>query len=398
MSAMIFSWIIGAIIAISKGEAPPPLPPLAQQDAADQLEEFPARAAHYPGGWVRDAETIAANLDESKTLHFKATPAGKAVLGDEDVFLYRAVRKVNNKGPPWYPNVNQQSVGCCVGCGWKHSADVVQAVQIAAGQAGTWKPLSVEVIYGLSRVEIGGGRIRGDGSVGAWARDAAMKYGMAPMQPYDSVDLSTFSPSRARDFGRKGVPPEIEAIAKEHPVKSCALVTSWADVKRAIQQGYPVAVCSDVGYTMQRDQTGRCRPSGTWNHCMSIIAVRNGAAGVPEGGFILNSWGDDAHTGPTWPADAPLAGFWADSSAIERMVKEGDSFALSGLQGFPARKLDWNVRVPAARGGELAALMFTAPVPFSNKKVMTTKVMSAAAAESWFLRNSSPYPVFALAP
>ena len=335
LAATLVSWGVGAAIALSKGEAPPPLPPLAQNEAI-------ADAGTYSQtfGWFADPDAIAANLDPAQTLHFSNTPAGKAALGDEDVFLWRAVRKVNNKGPPWYPNVNQQSVGCCVGCGWKHSADVVQAVQIANGQAGTWKPLSVEVIYGLSRVEIGGGRISGDGSVGAWARDAAVKYGFAPMQKYDSVDLSTFSPSRARDFGRRGVPPDIEGTAKEHPIKSGALVTTFEDVKRAIQQGYPIAVCSNQGFRMERDQTGRCRPQGVWPHCMAILGVRTS----PAGAFILNSWGDNAHTGPSWPDDMPVAGFWADASVIERMVKQGDSFALSGLQGFPARKLNWNVR------------------------------------------------------
>lgn len=305
-------------------------------------------------GWSPDEQAIAANLDPARTLQFAATPAGQAALGDEDVFLWQSVRKVNNRGPPWYPNVNQQSVGCCVGCGWKHAADVCQAVQIANGTRGTWKPLSVEVIYGASRVEIGGGRISGDGSVGSWARDAVEKIGVAPMEKFASADLTEFSPARARAFGRSGVPDDIEAAAKAHPVKGCALVKTWADVKRAIVQGYPVAVCSDQGFRMERDATGRAKPQGSWAHCMCILGVR---AGANEGGFILNSWGDQAHTGPVWPADAPVAGFWADASVIDRMVRQGDSFALSGLNGFPARKLDLNIRHDPRRGRAQLALV-----------------------------------------
>ena len=312
---------------------------------AAPFDEFGTQYAPTQG-WVRDEVQIVTNRNEEATLHFRNTPAGRVALGDEDVFLWQAVRKVNNRGPPWYPNVNQQSVGCCVGCGFKHAGDVVQAVQIAGGATDTWKPLSVEAIYGISRVDVGGGRISGDGSVGAWAAKAVQEYGVAPMETIGGVDLTAFSPSRAREYGRKGVPAEVKAAAKEHPVKGSALVTSWVDVKRSIQQGYPIAVCSDQGFAMERDASGRARPQGSWAHCMAIVGVRTSKDGRSEGAFVLNSWGDAAHTGPVWPADAPVAGFWADSAVIDRMVKQGDSFALSGFTGFPARKLDWFVHSP----------------------------------------------------
>jgi hypothetical protein len=331
-------------VAVAQSPVLPPLDVLkAQLSALVQQPEYAPTM-----GWHRDPDVIAANLDPAKTQHFEKTPAGKAVLGDDDVFLWQTVRKVNNRGPPWYPNVNQQSVGCCVGAGWKHSADACQASAIASGKAFEWLPVSVEVIYAGSRVDVGGGRISGDGSMGAWAaKYVSSKGGIVAMQKYASADLSTFSPARARQWGKSGVPADITAAAKQHPVKSCALVKSWADVKRSIQQGYPVAVCSDQGFTMERDATGKARPQGTWNHCMAIIGVRSGAS---EGGFVLNSWGDQAHTGPVWPADAPVAGFWADASVIDRMVSQGDSFALADVEGFPARKIDWIVRAEPARG------------------------------------------------
>lgn len=300
-------------------------------------------------GWVTpDAETIAANLDPVKTMQFDSTPAGKAALGDADVYLWQAVRKVNNKGPPWYPNVNQLNVGCCVGCGWKHCTDVGQATQILAGNRATWLPTSVEVIYGESRVDVGGNRISGDGSVGAWAAKAAANYGVAAMQKYGDTDLSEFSPARARQYGQYGVPAEVKSAAHEHLIKGTALVKTWADVKRAIGQGYPVAVCSNQGFTMERDRDGFARAQGTWGHCMSIIGVRSQPR---EGGFILNSWGDQAHTGSVYPSDMPVAGFWADAATIERMVSQNDSFALADIAGFPARRPDWfinliNLNVP----------------------------------------------------
>jgi hypothetical protein len=303
-------------------------------------------------GWLRDEAEVERNLDEEKTLQFGSTPAGKAALGDEDVFLWRALRKAAGLSDKQYTNVNQQSVGCCVGCGFKHCADVVQATAIAHGFQFEFKQVSVEAIYAGSRVDVGGGRISGDGSSGSWAKEYVQnKGGIAAMQKYASADLTTFSPTRARAWGKSGAPADVKAASKEHPVKGCALVKSWADVKRAVQQGYPVAVCSDQGFTMQRDAHGRCRPQGTWAHCMAIIGVRSATPGVAEGGFILNSWGDNAHTGPVWPADMPVAGFWADAKVIEGMVRQGDSFALADVVGFPARRvpLDWNVRAAPKR-------------------------------------------------
>lgn len=314
-------------------------------------------------GWHADADAIDVNLDPGRTLHFDATPAGQAVLGDGDVFLWRHVRKAAHRNDSWYPNVNQQNVGCCVGCGWKHCADVCQAAAIAAGQSFEFRPVSAEVIYGGSRVEVGRGRISGDGSVGAWAKEyVSARGGLVAMQKYPGADLSTFSPARAREFGRRGVPPDIAAAAREHPVKSCALVKSWADAGRAIRQGYPVAVCSDQGFRMERDATGRCRPQGTWAHCMALVAVR----GAPnEGGFLLNSWGDSAHTGPVWPDDAPKAGFWADAAVLDRMLRQGDSFALADVAGFPQRKLDWFVHSEPARGRFDHFALLKSEVPLS---------------------------------
>lgn len=354
----VLGWLLAVYLGGLKSAGPPPLPPL--QPAPGEAETAPAELA--PGeigatGWVRDADAVQAVLTADEVPDFADTPAGKAALGDEDVFLYRAVRAVNNRGPPWYPNINQGSVGYCVGAGFKHAVDVCQAVQILSGRPAEWKPVSAEVIYGGSRVEVGGGRIRGDGSVGAWAAKWVSAYGVVPMERVGSLDLSANSPAAARRLGSTGIPADVEAAARLHPVKGTALVRSWADVKRAIQQGYPVAVCSDQGFAMQRDRDGFAAARGTWNHCMMFCAVRSGPR---EGVFVLNSWGDRAHAGGAWPDDMPAAGFWAAAAVADRMVRQGDSFALSDMAGFPSRKLDWSFTRAVPRGpvrpAELLAL------------------------------------------
>jgi hypothetical protein len=333
------------------------VPPVFLGEADKPLVATFAGYSRPTHGWVKDADVIAENLDPLVTEHFVNTPAGKAVMGDEDVFLWRSIRKVANKGPPWYSNIDQGQVGCCVGAGNKHAADLCLAGAILSGGAFEWKPVSVEVIYGGSRVEIGNGKIRGDGSVGAWAARWLKEYGVVPMESVAGVDLSNYSPARAREYGSRGVPKAVEDVARKFPVKGVALVKTWADVKRAMGQSYPVAVCSDQGFTMQRDSTGSCRASGTWNHCMCIAGYRKLPNGT-EQGFILNSWGDHAHGGPVDPPDAPMCGFWADSRTIEGMVRQGDSFALADIVGFPARKIpiDWFIKADVAPARKLLPL------------------------------------------
>jgi hypothetical protein len=334
------AWVVKGVLWISgNGPAPGPMPDLPQQVA-------PADPDAKATGWINDPAAVERIVREMAVPSFGDTPAGRAVLGDEDVFLYRNVRKAAGLDDRHYPNVDQKQVGCCVGCGHKHGVDVLLANQIASGQAAEFKPVSVEVIYGGSRVEIGGGKIRGDGSVGAWAVKFISTYGVVPMETVGGVDLSTFDPNRARQYGANGVPKAVEAEARKYPVKGTAQVKNWGDVKKAIGQGYPVTICSNRGFTMTRDRDGFASPSGRWDHCMVCIGVRGGDR---PGGFILNSWGDQAHTGGVYPADMPVAGFWADADVIDGMVKQGDSFALSDAVGFPARQLPWFTEARPAR-------------------------------------------------
>ncbi len=354
LNTILFTFLsmVISFVAIKLGVPAPPTPEIviAQNDlppspaAKAFTGDTPPLVPQHSFGWVNDTDGRAASFKRLPPTEFKSTPAGKIALGDvPDTFLWEAVRKAAARPPPWYPNINQQDVGCCVGCGWKQAGDVCLAVQVVT-KGGTWKPLSAEAIYGMSRVDIGGGQIRGDGSLGAWAREAVRSEGVAAMEAYGPDDLTQFSPRRARVWGNSGVPDAVKRAAAEHPIKATAIVNSWSDVQRSISQGYPIAVCSDVGFENPngspgtRDAQGFCKARGTWPHCMSFVGVRGGDR---PGAFCLNNWGDTAHSGPVWPKDAPVAGFWVDSFIVDKMVKQGDSFSLADVAGFPARDLDW---------------------------------------------------------
>jgi hypothetical protein len=120
-----------------------------------------------PPGWVDDPDAVrdcAAAMDCGR---FRDTPAfADPDDGPEDVFLWEACRAVTGDV---LPARDQKSVGSCVAFATATAVEHRLCVQIAGGSGEEYRDLAQEVIYGGSRVEVGGGRIRGDGSVGAWA-------------------------------------------------------------------------------------------------------------------------------------------------------------------------------------------------------------------------------------
>lgn len=304
------------------------------------------------GGWHKDDEAVKAIQDTLAFRVFADTPAGKSDDPlPESVYLWQSYAKLFGRGPP---SKNQLDVGSCVSFGTNNAIERTLATQIvlAKGSKEEFKHIVEEVTYGGSRVEIGGGRIRGDGSVGAWAAQFVQKWGIVARDKYGALDLTVYSTATCRKFGQSGVPPEIEQVARERPVKDITLVKTWDSAKKALASGYGIAICSGQGFAMQRDANGIARASGSWAHCMCLdgYTTINGK----EYGHIENSWGDKSHTGPVGPGDPPSSGFWADATVIARMLGEGDSWAFSAVRGWPgrAKELDWFVQV-APRQNEI---------------------------------------------
>jgi hypothetical protein len=303
---------------------------------------YAVRPAPQPAaaqGWI-DSESDREPIARQMTA-FSSTPAYTVSRGDEPkfVYLWDSYRKLFGRNPPEH---DQNPVGSCVAFGTCRAIERTLATELTGGHAkGEFVNLVCEIVYAGSRVEIGGGRIRGDGSIGAWAAQFVTKYGVVPRGTHGQYDLSRYDPNRCRMWGSSGVPTELETVARQFPVKDAARVTSWAEAKKALAQGYGIAICSNQGFTRQRDANGICRPSGVWQHCMALDGYHTDANGR-EFGHIENSWGDNYHTGPVGWGNPNKAGFWTDSATINRMLSQGDSWAFSGTTGFPSRKIDWD--------------------------------------------------------
>ena len=286
-------------------------------------------------GWVDDPRAVAeiAALQPFPTIG--DTPAGQVAEIPEKFYGWEIYQKV--MGQPW-PCSDQGKVGSCVSFGTAAAIELTMVCEMFNGQDESFSRLATEVIYAGSRVEVGGGRIRGDGSIGAWAAEFVKNWGVVPREVVGQYDLRQYDEARCRAWGKSGVPDDLEPTAKCHPIHAITKVTNAGQARQSLASGYGIAVSSSQGFTLRRDQDGFCSPSGTWNHCMAII----GYAMKPKPAFfILNSWGPDTQTGPSGQGDPPKCGFWADASVVDRMLSAGDSWAFADLAGFPAKSVSW---------------------------------------------------------
>lgn len=236
---------------------------------------------------------------------------------------------------------NQKSSPACVGMSTATAIDILSAVEIMAGEAESPPPApaSGEAIYGLSRVEIAGG-VSFPGSNVDWACEAIKHYGVVFELNYSLLghNLTGFSVQRAAEFGRTGLPDELEYVALLHPVQDYIEINSFEDLRDAIYNGCPVVVGSNVGFgenmPLHRDKDGflnRDNRTPGWAHAMVIVGVTDYGR---KGALILNSWGDTWVDGPVRFGDEPDGSFWVDVDHLERMIAQDDIFALRSFKGF----------------------------------------------------------------
>ena len=267
--------------------------------------------------------------------------AGPDLALDEnrDVFLGDYLLRCD---PGWKRGA--QKIGSCVGWGWALSCDILACCDVLMrNEPEVYGGRVLEAsVYAFSRVEVRGQRnLGGDGSYGGAAAKAVTKFGTLHYGvEYAGERFTDNSGVREKEWGRDGVPDRLEPFAAKHKVSSVALVTTFEDAAKAIQNGYPVAVCSMRGFSMTlRD--GYLTPMGSWAHCMMFAGVR----WTPKPALLcVNSWGD-CYTGSVdskLPAQFQRSAGWVEASTCTSMLKGEDSFALSGYSGFAPRTLpDW---------------------------------------------------------
>lgn len=290
-----------------------------------------------------------------------------------DTYLYRYVDAAHREvyGKPFEP-WNQGPHGSCVSFGWGLGSFFAQSVDWATGKMPhPPKLVATEPIYGGSRtaarlppVTFAGW---GDGSYGAAAARwvAGLKSGQGGIvyrEKYGDVDLTTYSIPRSKEWGAYGVPPAIGKAGMKHTARAVALCEDWESLTAALEAGYVVPVCSNVGFakTNQRDADGFLPRGGTWNHCLLLCSIKyaanDGKGNEPrmsnprDGVLCLNSWGRAWVAGPKHPPDQPDGSFWMTRADAEAILRQSDSFVIGGVSGFEWRDLHhggWLQQPPA---------------------------------------------------
>jgi hypothetical protein len=262
---------------------------------------------------------------------FKLRQAAPYLFGGptptDPVLLYKAWSDALGK----FPDYPAQQIGDCVSFGHGHGNDLLQCIEIGLGEAVEYRETDTEFIYSASR-EIAGILGTGDGSYGAAAVKAMTTIGMVSREMLGTD--GAYSGDRAKMWGKTGPPHDAELNAASYKVGSAALVSTWDDLVAALSNGYPVTICTDQGFTLERDPAGFCTASGTWGHCMLLAGVRFDRPGA----CIIQSWGPDMPTGPT-VLGQPSFSFWVERNVIEQILAEGDSWALSKAPAFTKRDL-----------------------------------------------------------
>lgn len=273
-------------------------------------------------------------VDETQRLFAGQFPALSSVAphlygatSNEPVLLYKAWRDVLGADPPY----KAQEIGDCVSHGAGHAVDLLQCVEISLGEPSEYRETHTEFIYATSR-EVGGLLGRGDGSYGSAAVKAMQQIGIISREMAGAD--GAYSGSRAKAWGHRGAPSQYKQAAAEFKLGGAAKVSTWDDLIAAMSNGYPVTIASNQGFELQRDNQGFCRPRGSWAHQMFIAGVRFDR----EGALICNSWGPNSPTGPLHERQ-PSFSFWADRPVIERILAQGDSWALSKAPEFVSRPL-----------------------------------------------------------
>lgn len=275
--------------------------------------------------------------------------AGKTIIqgaDDKDAFLWKYYEKIH--GHPWKPH-NQNGTGCCVGEGFSAGVEILAAVEIVVNnEPQEYKDVSASAVYALSR-EVGNYLVNNDGSTGADAAKALMQYGALSCE--EAGDDNYTNPAHAQKaklWGKKGLPADLKAKAAKHKIKSASLVRTPEEVRAALINGYPVPICSSVGFEprggFKRDADGFCAMGGSWAHCMVIVGYRADKKAF----LVLQSWGDNSPPGPK-SLDQPDGSFWITWEACQKIVRSGESYALSSFDGYPARNIDVFIAKPMPR-------------------------------------------------
>lgn len=303
-------------------------------------------------GWIPPHDRTAAQKKLDAEVQAKLprfTIRGRFAADKRRYPLWMAAKILTGK----FARYNWQQTGSCVGAGGDNCHKTLLPIEILLkGDLEELKDVWWPFAYGRSRFH-GGIRGRGEGSFGsAWAEaittdgcfeddeaggklpDFTVRDGWLVISSKTELDWSDGA-KIGQEWLTKG---------KTHIVKTMARMRNKDDCFEAIANGYPLTQASSFGFRGTKIQ-GSQHPirvavwNGTWHHMTYV----DEAWDHPELNGIYfrwgNNWGPDAHGAPT--GDEPPGGVYIHEKTMDQLCKEGEVYAMSGAEGFPAQSLDF---------------------------------------------------------
>lgn len=283
-------------------------------------------------GWVPHADDVDVALSNiPQPLFGDAAPhLANSWDGKTNIKLWDACIRVTGANLP----AHKQTIGDCVSQGHGSGIDYLRCIQIALrNQPDDFKvgitETYTEAIYGMMRKRAGQ-LSNQDGAAGIWAVESLIKDG-APIR-----NGRAYKGSDAKTFGARGTPQAIADEGKAFILAQYISVRQTRDAADLLFNGYPITVCSNQGFSMQRNSMGICEAQGSWAHCMLCIGgiLINGTLYF----MILQSWGQNNPSGPTIE-NMPDNAFLIHENIFQRMLNARDSYALVSIPGVPAQDI-----------------------------------------------------------
>ena len=305
--------------------------------------------ADLPFGWVPDE----AGLEEQTEGRFWYDLASQQVdqlIQDDpggDTFHYRSLLKhkpqeFDSEGR--LKALNQGSVGSCVGVATARLIDHLQSLDIdLRKQDETFCDLtSPEWCYATGR-EAGGMLGGGDGSTNSGQLKALERFGVLFQRVYGNHDLTKYSVSRCRDWGKRGAPDSLKPEAQRHKLLKSFRVRTVGQWWSLAGAGFPINLCSRWGGSGSRDSDGYMRRSQRWAHSMGNPGARREHRSRGRSFLIVNSWGSGwAKSGAIWPKDMPYGAFWISEADASWIIKNGEVIAYADFEGGFKKPYDWS--------------------------------------------------------
>lgn len=295
-------------------------------------------------GWVPDWDHTRQFAAENPHPLFAAT-AQKMIRDTtkKDTFLWRPlIQTLKSLDQSYSWKAQYQKRGTCVGQGWKLIADTLEAIQHVFNGTKWLGRCSVAGMYAGGRVDIAGQPGHWDGSSGSYVAKWITKFGMLMLK-----DIGL--PEDARDddeqlavkwtASRDGVPTEYETASRRFPIRTASLVTNFEDAAIAIQNGYPIAHCSGLIPAGRKGSDGFAALTGRGGHCEVFWGVRWDKPGL----YNQNSWDTSWCPGGKYVEDDPGGGCWLSANDCDKILRQGDSYAISHADGFERQKLNFRL-------------------------------------------------------